>query len=221
MAETIRKSASDAAKEYIIAQIEQGKLKTGDKLPNERQLSEQLNVSRVSLREAICSLTAEGILVSRQGAGTFVGSYNSEKMAKSAYLFARLDGSGLAHVLSVRRALEAESAWQAAQVADEDDKKAIAAALEQAEKSWDGESDRAFHMAVASAAGNPFLMGLLDTVSLCGKELWAFEGHPAQDVPTTLGYYRRLRAAIDGGDSQEAYSAMYEYLAWLTQYADL
>lgn len=221
MPEQTRKSAGDVAVDSIIAQIERGELNTGDKLPNERELSAKLNVSRVALREAMRSLTAEGILVSRQGAGTFVGSYNSEKMADSAYLFARLDGSGLAHVLSVRRALEAESAWQAAQMADEEDKKAIAEALAQVEKRWDHDSDRAFHLAVAGAAGNGFLAGLLDTVGLCGAKLWEQEGHPAQDVETTLGYYRRVAAAVDGGDSQEAYSAMYEYLAWLSQYCNL
>lgn len=221
MAETIRKSAGDVVKDFILTQIETGELKSGDKLPNERQLSERLNVSRVSLREAICALTAEGILVSRQGAGTFVGGYDSGKMARSAYHFARLEGSGLAHVLSVRRALEAESAWQAAQVADEEDKAAIGEALAAVEKGWSHESDRAFHLAVANATGNPFLTGLLDTVGLCGKDLWAFEAHPAQDVETTLGYYRRIAAAIDSSDSQGAYSAMYEYLAWLTQYAAL
>lgn len=221
MAENGKKSTGDVVKEFIMDQIEKGELKQGDKLPNERQLSEQMKVSRVSLREALCSLTAEGILVSRQGAGTFVGGYNSEKMAKSAYLFARLEESGLSHVLSVRRALEAESAWQAAQVADEEDKKAIAAALTEVEKGWSHESDRAFHLAVAAATGNPFLAGLMDTVGLCGKELWAFEDHPAQDVDTTLGYYRRIAAAIHAADSQEAYSAMYEYLAWLSQYAEL
>lgn len=221
MAENVRKSAGDVVKDFILGQIERGELKRGDKLPNERQLSEQLKVSRVSLREAICALTAEGILVSRQGAGTFVGSYDSVKMARSGFLFARLEGSGLAHVLSVRRALEAESAWQAAQIADDEEKKAIADALAAAEKSWSHESDRAFHLAIAASTGNAFLAGLLDTVGLCGKDLWGYENHPAQDVETTLGYYRRINAAIQTADSQGAYSAMYEYLAWLTQYADL
>ena len=44
----------------------------GDKLPNENVLSEELGVSRTTLREAIRTLVSEGLLVVRRGLGTFV-----------------------------------------------------------------------------------------------------------------------------------------------------
>ena len=48
------------------------KFKAGDKLPNENELSEQLKVSRTTLREAIRFLVAHNVLEVRRGKGTFV-----------------------------------------------------------------------------------------------------------------------------------------------------
>ena len=50
--------------------IRQGQLRPGDRLPSERDLSEQLHVSRASLREALRALEIAGIVTSRQGGGT-------------------------------------------------------------------------------------------------------------------------------------------------------
>lgn len=60
----------------IVSQIEQlileGVLKPGERLPPERELAQQLNVSRPSLREAITALKSRGLLQSRRGGGNFV-----------------------------------------------------------------------------------------------------------------------------------------------------
>ena len=62
--------------EEIVDQLKmmiiQGNLKPGDKLPSERELSEQLGVSRSSVREALSALEAMSILDIRSGEGTFV-----------------------------------------------------------------------------------------------------------------------------------------------------
>ena len=58
---------SDAIMHQLESMILEGSLKPGDRLPPERQLAEQLGVSRPSLREAIQRLAARGMLLSRQG----------------------------------------------------------------------------------------------------------------------------------------------------------
>ena len=52
--------------------ILEGTLKPGQKLPPERELATQFEVSRPSLREAVQKLAAKGLLISRQGGGTYV-----------------------------------------------------------------------------------------------------------------------------------------------------
>lgn len=63
--------------------VESGALRPGDALPGERVLAEQLGVSRVTVRRAIAGLIANGLLIQRRGAGTFV----AERIVKS---FSRL-----------------------------------------------------------------------------------------------------------------------------------
>ena len=63
---------SDAIVRQLESMILEGSLKAGDALPPERALAEQFGVSRPSLREAIQKLAARGLLVSRQGGGTYV-----------------------------------------------------------------------------------------------------------------------------------------------------
>ena len=72
--------------EQVIEQIQEsifnGELKKGDKLPSERELSEQMRVSRTSIREALRVLETLGVVESKQGEGNFVCSNikNSNKI---------------------------------------------------------------------------------------------------------------------------------------------
>ena len=56
----------------IAAAVQQEQFKVGDRLPPERTLAEELNVSRASVREALSALEILGIVESRTGNGTFV-----------------------------------------------------------------------------------------------------------------------------------------------------
>ena len=66
------KSLSGQAKEAILQYIEEMDLKTDNKLPREEALAEMLGVSRITIRQALNDLAAEGIIFRRQGRGTFV-----------------------------------------------------------------------------------------------------------------------------------------------------
>jgi len=62
-------------RDILISRIQEGKLKTGQKIPSERELSQNYNVSRSSVRKAILSLAQEGVLIRIPGKGTFVSSH--------------------------------------------------------------------------------------------------------------------------------------------------
>lgn len=64
--------------ESIRSMIQDGTLKPGDPLPSEREYSEQLGISRMTVRQAISGLVSEGLLIRQQGKGTFVSQKKIE-----------------------------------------------------------------------------------------------------------------------------------------------
>src|SRR6476646_4468866 len=60
--------------ERLAADIRSGALAPGERLPSERELARQLEVSRASVREAIGALQVQGVVETRPGAGTFVAA---------------------------------------------------------------------------------------------------------------------------------------------------
>lgn len=59
-------------RDHLAAQIEQGVFKSGDKLPSEREMSEQFNVTRVMIREALLALETEGLIYRQDRRGWFI-----------------------------------------------------------------------------------------------------------------------------------------------------
>jgi len=101
----------------IRALIENGKLKQGDRLPNERELSSTFKVSRATVREAILSLEAVKLLIRRQGDGTYVIASSEEALVQplAAALFQK--GGDLLDIFSLRKLLEPEVAQLASEKA--------------------------------------------------------------------------------------------------------
>ena len=65
--------------------IQKGKYKPDKPLPGERQLIEIYGVSRMTVRQAISELVSEGVLIRRQGSGTFINPKTSERLFLNLY----------------------------------------------------------------------------------------------------------------------------------------
>lgn len=165
---------SDAIADSLEQRILEGALKAGDRLQPERELAVELGVSRPSLREAIQKLISKGLLISRQGGGTYVTDrlnatfYDPWHELLSAHPHARED------LLDFRRMLEGQAAEWAAERATEADIERIADAYVALDRDWDepGEDrseqascDMAFHQAIAEASHN-LLVGHLTRTML-------------------------------------------------------
>ena len=74
-----RALAYQRLREALRQLIDSGRLPPGSGLPSERELAEQLALSRVTVRRSLVGLVEDGLLVQRQGAGTFV----AERLLKS------------------------------------------------------------------------------------------------------------------------------------------
>lgn len=73
----------------LLDRIESGKLAPGDRLPPERELSQMLGVNRMTLRQALRVLETQGLLVRRQGNGTYIAEPKIERQAGRLISFTR------------------------------------------------------------------------------------------------------------------------------------
>lgn len=107
---TSKKEASLVLQDKIKSLIIKQNLKSGDLMPTENELIEQLGVSRSSLREAIKSLEALHILDIRHGVGTFVSESSLVPMIRGLSFHTQLnlhnDHNQLINILDIREILE-------------------------------------------------------------------------------------------------------------------
>src|SRR5262245_19820140 len=144
-----------------------GDLAIGDRLPSERLMAEQMNISRPTLREAIRALSDGGLLEVRPGAGTYVRGH--QLPAGLVEERARIRVGEVAEVLEARRALEPQIAQLAAIAPRAADLTAMERAIERQAHACD-DRDRylryeiAFHLSLARAARNSVLEPLMKRI---------------------------------------------------------
>ncbi len=224
---SMEKPLIDRLRQFIADQ----QLQPGARLPAERQLAQQLTVSRSSLREAIQTLISEGVLISRRGGGNFIAeqrtadwSANRLVMPLSTLL---ADDPGYRYdVLEARIAIESSTAWHAARRATPEDKAHIQRCYQMLLQVSDRDdpdlaahSDVRFHLAIAEAAHNLVLLqamrGLFDLLQSSVMQ-------SRQRMYTAPEIFRQLAVqheaicqAIVAGDADRARSATIHHLEFV------
>jgi GntR family transcriptional repressor for pyruvate dehydrogenase complex len=103
--------AFEAIRQYVVRQ----KLKPGDPLPSERQMQQQLGISRAPVREALRVLQSVGMIEARQGKGLFVKEMTLQPMVDTFVSHLELfDRDSFAHLQELRQMLELGAAELAA-----------------------------------------------------------------------------------------------------------
>lgn len=168
-----RPVAQRRAFEDVIFQVEEaiadGRLQPGDRLPPERELAQQLAVSRASVREALRVLEAFGVVSARRGrgadAGSVVTSGDHSGLAGVLRISASLLRIPLGDLVEVRVAIEAMTARAAAERGAGDELTELARAIAGVtDRDAFLELDTGFHVELARASGNalaPMLMEAL------------------------------------------------------------
>lgn len=148
---------------WVDGEILEGRLTVGDHLPAERELAASLDVSRAAVREAVRTLQAQGVVNSFVGAGpaggTVLTSVPSRALSRLLRLHVALANFPPPDVIEVRIALERLSVRLATRNASPEDLGEARRALEvMADPTTDrpafNDADTAFHVALATAAGN-------------------------------------------------------------------
>ena len=180
--------------ERVAVQIEQrilaGELRSGDRLPTERELAEQFQVSRTAVREALKILAQKGLVDMRPGRGTMVIDGANEALRHSLGLVMKLklgEVGGSNMLVEVREILEVEIAGLAAARATEEEMAAMREAVAVMDANLhDAEAfivaDNQFHEALARATQNPLILVLVNSIvgllSEQRKQIFDVEGGP-------------------------------------------
>ena len=211
-----------AVAQAIRERVVQGEWKPGERLPGNRQLAALFGVSMGSIREAISILSAEGMIRSRAGLGTFITNDpplpKSPPVAPAVEAKARLyDRAEIEELLEAREILESQIAGLAASRATQNQIARLNAIVERMqsdvrEPDRYSEDDIDFHMTLAEAAGNQVLFEAMATIRAQLKrdmELSAEVGaRKYGDLQFSIDSHRRVVEAIEAGDQDQARAEM-------------
>ncbi|MGO8795069.1 MAG: FadR/GntR family transcriptional regulator [Candidatus Sulfotelmatobacter sp.] len=207
---------SEVAKQLQARIVNQ--LKPGDMLPSERELVLTFGVSRSSIRDAIRSLEAVGLLEPRQGVGTVVRELSSDAVVTPVASVLLQKRKVIHDLLEVRNIIEPALARRAALHASPEQITEMQAILRrQEEKIRRGEltidEDSVFHYTLALAADNSMMMKLvgvlMDLLRETRERTLQGEGRPEKSLEGHL----RILAAVERGDASGAEAAMRRHLS--------
>lgn len=202
--------------EQIEAAILSRELRPGDRLPSERELMANFQVSRSTVREALRVLDSKGMVRSRPGdpRGPEVRSLDGASVRSSLTALTRVHGGRLVDVLQFRMIIEGSAYGLAARLHDEAGLAAIEDAMAAMEAAVGGDpaaftlADVTFHDAVASASGNELVrlsgQAVRDAViDLVEREIVSSED-AAQAMAANCRDHREALAAVRDRDAVTA-----------------
>jgi GntR family transcriptional regulator, transcriptional repressor for pyruvate dehydrogenase complex len=208
-------------RKQIVAAITSGEFAPGHKLPSENDLSAALGVSRVSVREALRSIEAIGLIEIHHGRGSFVTTGPGTRYRTPFAEWLQVHREEVLDLMKVRGALDelaaaeaAASATDAQLLAVEQSQERFRAAARNPVTDTDEliSADVAFHLAIAEASGSDLLLGLLDELNKLFTEsrsaLFAIEGRAGRSSRE----HDAIVSAIRSGNTTRARSAAARHL---------
>jgi GntR family transcriptional repressor for pyruvate dehydrogenase complex len=211
--------ASSAIAEQIRTAILTGRVKAGNRLSPERELAEQFGVSRVTVRDALRSLEAMGLIEVKVGArgGAFVTAPTGSKVAQTMSDMVLMSATTPEDIVEARLMVELGTVTLACSRVTPDElvqlrelcvrgRAALSAGTYTRELSWD------FHSRLAQAAHNGAVAGLTQSFrsSLSMHPLRVREGERAYEL--TVDEHLRIVEALERGDGAAARREMADHL---------
>lgn len=200
--------------------ITSGAYSVGDKLPSEKELCQQFNVSRVPVREALCALELNGLVESIQGGGVYVK--NTARVADED-----VPAVEPQDIIRARMVLEPDMSREAALHITDEDRQALRDILDRFDiENKNGvntvETDKAFHLCVARASGNALYAQIFDLI-INAMEQAMWELILSRTISTkkyrdqNYREHRFIGEAIIEGRADEAYGAMKQHMEKLLE----
>lgn len=214
------------ASQDVVRQIRQaildGRLSPGDRLPPERELTEQFGLSRITIREALRVLEAKGLIEIKVGAagGAYVRNANLDPIRDNLETMIRLQKVDWLDLIEAHKAIETSIATLAAERATSEDFDAMEEALTEAREALAaGRKDSlpfsvAFHAALARAAKNQVLLFIMN--SFCALYYEAMTEIASPEVARcALKDHRRIYEAILDRDGEKARTLTNDHIDYM------
>lgn len=201
-------------------------LQAGDPMPTETTLTELLGVSRGSLREALKSLQALGIVETRHGSGSYVGSLSFAPMADGLAFHSQLGElpsrlAVAADLVDIREILETVLIRRVALSANDElisDLRKISESMAASvgmQEAWDeyNELDLDFHRRLYADLGNEIVLQLLEAFWAALSDVRSLMPEPFEERSEAARKHEAIALAVDAHDPDAAESAMKHHFA--------
>ncbi len=206
--------------DQVLGLIESGELAPGDRLPAERALADQLQVSRASVRQALTALEISGAVQVKAGSGVYVSEPSGDVDQAAATL---TEAAGPLEILESRSLVEPGVAALAAARRNDDDLAAMRSLVQAMEDelaqgldAWD--VDWGFHEALGRATGNPSIERIIrDLRDQMGQQVWSLmRTRNLQRVVHAKRYLKDHAAilrAVERGDTGRSETLMAKHIS--------
>lgn len=214
----------------IVRQIEtlilRGILRAGERLPSERELSEEFGVSRPSLREAIAELQATGLLISRANAGIFVADVLGSAFSPALTRLFGVHSEAVFDALDFRRDMEGLAAERAARLGSDTDLAVVQSVFDRMEAAHtkhnptdEAQLDTDFHLAIIEASHNVVMLHMMRSMyDLLREGVFynrkiMFQRRTTRDM--LLEQHRTINDALQSRDASGARAAVEAHMGFV------
>lgn len=206
--------------ESIKEKIKDGSLKKGGKLRPEREIAEELGVSRASVREAIRALDVIGLVESKQGAGNYIKETFEESLIQPLSVMFLLEQNDLTEINEFRSILESQAAVLAAERIEEEDIEKLEELINEMSETSDEirnvKIDRQLHYIIDNASKNRVISSILTVISeLVDESIKGTRNELTKmDIRNSkklLEIHKELVDAMKNRDKKKAFEAMQKH----------
>lgn len=213
----LRESPVSEVAKRLLGYLTSGELEPGQRLPSERDLAARFQVGRSAVREAIAALDLLGIIIVRQGSGTYLNSVSTDLLPQVLDWGLMLGRPQTLDLVEARRHLEVVIGTLAATRISPEGVERLAATLEAMRQSGDDkerfvEADIAFHLEVAKIANNSVLSDILHSIRALLRVWITRAVSVSGQIEQTLAEHTAIYHAISAGDADAAAAAMEKHM---------
>lgn len=213
------KTKCDTVVDAMLAMIINGEYAQGQRLPAETVLMESFGVSRVTVREAFKKLHTMGVVLIRQGEGTFVNRIDMGTMMKPLFAMITFDKMSVNQIYDARLFIEAGTCALAA-INRTDSQLAflkelvgkMRIAVSDADSEAFSDLDAEFHLAIGEASKNDILLGAYITIKSILKGYIKKTNYARSTVRTSLDFHAGIVELLESGNAIEAEAMMRRHI---------